>query len=45
MRLVRQTCSAVTVKFDDIAVADFFDEQVDLGLAPERFSRVWIHTV
>jgi len=44
VRLVRQTCSAVTVRFDDGAVADFFDEQVDLGLPPERFSRVWLHT-
>jgi hypothetical protein len=44
VRLVRQICSAVTVKFDDGAVADFFDEQVDLGLPPERFSRVWLHT-
>ena len=44
VRLVRQTCSAVTVKFDDGAVADFFDASVDHGLMPERFSRVWIHT-
>ncbi len=45
VRLVRQVCTAVTVKFDDGAVADFFDEQVDVGLPPDRFSRVWIHTV
>ena len=44
IRLVRQRCSSVTVQFDDVAVADFFDEMVDLGLPPERFARVWIHT-
>ena len=44
IRLVRQRCSSVTVQFEDVAVADFFDEQVDRGLLPERFARVWIHT-
>ena len=44
IRLVRQRCSSVTVQFDDVAVADFFDEMVDRGLPPERFARVWIHT-
>jgi hypothetical protein len=43
-QLVRQSCSVVTVKFDDEAVADFFDEQVDAGLTPESFFRTWIHT-
>lgn len=43
-QLVRQECTAVTVAFDDAAVADFFDEQVDAGLHPQQFSRVWIHT-
>ena len=43
-QLVRQTCSVVTVKFHDEAVADFVDEQVDAGLAPESFFRTWIHT-
>jgi len=42
--VVRQSCTAVTVKFDDTAVADFFDEQIDLGRKPEQFARVWIHT-
>jgi hypothetical protein len=44
IRLVEQSCSLVTVKFDDESVADFFDEQVDSGLAPERFGRIWVHT-
>lgn len=44
MRTVRQETSSVTVEFDDAAVADFFDEMVDAGRAPESFARVWIHT-
>lgn len=43
-QLVRQTCTSVSVLFDDEAVADFFDQQVDTGLALQRFSRLWIHT-
>jgi proteasome lid subunit RPN8/RPN11 len=43
-RLVKQTCSVATVRFDDESVADFFDEQVDQGLTPERFGRIWVHT-
>lgn len=42
--LVRQRCSPVTVEFHDEAVADFFDEQVDSGLKPEQFGRIWVHT-
>ena len=42
--LIKQLCTEVTVKFDDEAVADFFDTQVDLELPPERFGRIWIHT-
>jgi hypothetical protein len=41
---IKQEVSAVSVKFDDEAVADFFDEQVDLGRKPEQFARVWLHT-
>ena len=44
LALVRQSCTSVTVKFDDTAVADFFDLQVDEGLRPEQFARVWVHT-
>jgi hypothetical protein len=44
IRLIRQTCTAVTVQFDDAGVADFFDDQVDRGLRPEQFGRLWIHT-
>ena len=43
-RLVKQRCSVATVRFDDESIADFFDEQVDRGLSPERFGRIWVHT-
>ena len=44
VRLVRQRCTWASVSFDDESVADYFDEQVDAGLPPQRFSRIWIHT-
>lgn len=44
VKLIRQSCTTVSVVFDDRAVADFFDEQVDLGLSPARFARIWVHT-
>lgn len=42
--LVNQTCTATHVEFDDDAVADLFDEQVDAGRVPETFARIWTHT-
>ena len=44
VQLVEQVCTQVTVEFDDESVADFFDKQVDAGLKPEQFGRIWIHT-
>lgn len=44
VQLVRQECTITTVAFDDEAVADFFDWQVDRGLRPEQFGRIWVHT-
>lgn len=41
---LKQRVSAVTVEFDDEAVADLFEEQVDKGVQPHRFARVWCHT-
>ncbi len=41
---VGQQVSAVSVEFDDQAVADFFDRQVDEGRRPEQFARIWLHT-
>ena len=35
IQLVGQTCSWAHVAFDDVAVADFFDQQVDAGRRPE----------
>jgi len=42
--LVQQRCTSVTVLFDDTAVADYFDAQIDQGRQPEEFGRIWIHT-
>lgn len=41
---VKQETSAGSVVFDDAAVADFFDAQVDAGRRPEQFARVWLHS-
>jgi len=41
---VRQRVSAVTVRFDDQAIADFFDQSIDRGLRMEQFARIWMHT-
>jgi proteasome lid subunit RPN8/RPN11 len=41
---VRQSASGVSVSFDDAAVADFFETQVDCGRRPEQFARLWCHT-
>jgi proteasome lid subunit RPN8/RPN11 len=44
IRLVQQTCTSISVAFDDSAVAEFFDEQIDAERRPEQFGRIWIHT-
>ena len=41
---VKQQVTCVSVKFDDEAVANFFEDQVDLGRRPEQFARIWCHT-
>ena len=41
---VRQQVSVVSVSFDDEAVADLFEDQVDLGRQPEQFARIWCHS-
>lgn len=41
---VKQKTSCVSVEFDDAAVADFFESQVDAGRKPEQFARLWCHT-
>ncbi len=44
LAVIRQRCSSVSVEFDDEAVADYFDEQVETGCHPEQFARIWVHT-
>jgi proteasome lid subunit RPN8/RPN11 len=44
VQMVRQHCTPVTVRFDDQSVADYYDRQIDAGLKPEQFARIWVHT-
>jgi len=44
VQLVRQVCTCASVQFDDAAVGDFFDRQVDAGVIPARCGRLWLHT-
>ena len=41
---IKQEVTCASVKFDDDAVADFFDAQVDQGRKPEQFARIWLHS-
>lgn len=41
---VKQQVSCVSIDFDDAAVGDFFEDQVDQGRRPEQFARLWVHT-
>jgi proteasome lid subunit RPN8/RPN11 len=41
---VKQKATVASVSFDDPAVADFFEDQVDQGRRPEQFARIWAHT-
>jgi proteasome lid subunit RPN8/RPN11 len=44
VQLVRQRCTSVTVAFDDEAVADHVDHNIDAGLTPAQCLRIWVHT-
>jgi len=44
VELVRQTCDTASVAFDDQAVADYFDRQVDAGRKVCQAGRIWVHT-
>ena len=44
IQMVRQRCTETYVAFDDVAVAEHFEQQVDLGRRPEQCGRIWIHT-
>ena len=41
---VKQDVTVASVSFDDQAVADFFEAQVDAGRKPEQFARIWLHS-
>jgi len=41
---IKQDATVASISFDDLAVADFFEAQVDLGRKPEQFARIWLHT-
>lgn len=41
---VKQSVTAASISFDDEAVADFFDSQVEAGRKPEQFARIWLHS-
>ncbi len=41
---VRQVCTAASVQFQDEAVAEFFEDQLEAGRRPEQCGRCWIHT-
>jgi hypothetical protein len=41
---VRQHVTAVSVRFEDEAVADHFDRMADRGVGPARCGRLWVHT-
>jgi len=41
---IKQDATMASISFDDEAVADFFDTQVDMGRRPEQFCRVWLHS-
>jgi len=43
-QLITQHCTETFVAFDDAAVADYFDDQTDLGRQPQQCGRIWIHT-
>ena len=42
--MVKQKATCASIKFDDIAVADFFEDQVEAGRQPLQFARIWLHT-
>lgn len=42
--LVKQRVTCVSVCFEDEAVANYYDDQVDAGKKPEQFARIWCHS-
>ncbi len=42
--VVKQSADWADVAFDDTAIAELFDQQVDAGRHPAEFGRIWLHT-
>jgi len=42
--MARQTCTPVSVDFDEDGIADYLDDQFDQGRSPAECLRIWIHT-
>jgi len=42
--IVKQKVTCVSFIFEDQAIGDFFEDQVDLGRKPEQFARIWLHS-
>ena len=42
--LVKQKVTGVSVSFEDESIADFFEDQVEVGRQPEQFGRIWLHS-
>jgi len=41
---VKQEVTEASIAFNDEAVADHFERQVDSGRRPQQFARIWLHT-
>ena len=41
---VKQDVTVGSVSFEDEAVGDLFETQVDAGRKPEQFARIWLHS-
>ena len=41
---IKQKTTSITVKFNDEAVANYFEDQVEAGRKPAEFARIWCHT-
>lgn len=44
IQTVEQHATPIGVEFVDGAVADFFEDQIEAGLHPSQFARIWVHT-
>jgi proteasome lid subunit RPN8/RPN11 len=42
--IIKQKVTCVSFSFEDQAISEFYEEQVDFGRRPEQFSRIWLHS-